>query len=658
VIFGLSALLLICTSLLVACWISPKSAERFWIFVATICLQLGAIKALGSVFSELNRTFWITSQVLLFIVVVYFGRRLRQSSEASKSGSKPTAFAGALSSSGLALLICSVVLIALSGIAQIATPIHIGDEKMYHASRVIYWIQHQSAFPFESHNDRQTMFTFGSELFFLWPVLLTKSELVGRAIFWLGYPCAATGLYCLLRILKLSRSLALFGVLILVSTPLVSSSSVGLKPELWTVVVLLGTAYWAVAICIDSERIETKCFMLGVFTLLSINMRPLALALIPGIVAVPLCTRNAIRPLIRLRAVAAGGLSGLMLSALLIPFGFNLIRYHNIIGSEPLRKILAPPFSAAQLWTHAVRLPFLLLELPETEPASLRAGVSAWGNLAISAAGAAAPLPLEGDGPWPGKYSYELPQRASKFSLWGILWIPTMVVALWLLARDVRFTWPRVKLGPVSALTLLAAPLLAATAFGTRWMTASTAPDRFLIGPYALALPIGVALLGNYVYGRRFAEALAIIVVAFAVYQPLGVQASIAAHAVVSPMSPSEVDEPFHEALNSIPIGSCILFVGNQDAPDYPLFSPRAHYANRVLPWGQAPFEPQRALSLMQSQHVTHVLLQNDQRVVFFWDSGVNTVEMVAWLTHQPGIRELPLSTPHMRLFESEIRIH
>jgi len=30
----------------------------------------------------------------------------------------------------------------------------------------------------------------------------------------------------------------------------------------------------------------------------------------------------------------------------------------------------------------------------------------------------------------------------------------------------------------------------------------------------------------------------------------------------------------------------------------------------------------------------------------------------VAWLTHQPGIRELPLSTPHMRLFESEIRIH
>jgi hypothetical protein len=231
-IFALSALLLIWTSLLIARSISPAAAERFWIFVAAICLQLGAITTLSSVFSQLNRTFWLASQILLFAVVIYFGRRLHTSPRVSEGPIPPTS---------LALLICSVTLIALSGISQIATPIHIGDEKMYHASRVIYWIQHQSTFPYETHNDRQTVFTFGSELFFLWPVLLTRSELIGRMVFWLGFPCAAVGQYFLLRVMKLNRSLALIGVLILISTPIVNRSSVGLKPEMWTVVALLAT---------------------------------------------------------------------------------------------------------------------------------------------------------------------------------------------------------------------------------------------------------------------------------------------------------------------------------------------------------------------------------------------------------------------------------
>ena len=644
-IFGLSALLLIWTSSLIARWISPISAERFWICVAAICLQLGAITTLASVFSELNRTFWLVSQILLFAVVIYFGQGLNTAPGSSE---------GALSRTSLALLIGSAGLIALSSISQIATPIHIGDEKMYHASRVIYWIQHQSAFPFETHNDRQNIFPFGSELFFLWPVLLTRSELVGRTIFWLGFPCAAVGQYLLLRIMKLNRSLALVGALILVSTPLISRSSVGLIPEMWTIVALLGTAYWAVAICIAPERIGMKCFLLGIFAVLSINMRPFALALIPGVAAIPLwAVGSAGSRVIRLRAVAAGFLCGLALSSLLIPFGFNLAHYHNILGPELMRKVVAADISAIQLRTHAVRLPFLLLELPVAEPAALRDRISALGNRIISAAGAAAPLPLEANGPWPGRYSYQLPAHATRFSLWGILWIPVLVVAAWLLFRNVFSTWPTVKLAPVPALTLLAIPILAVTVFAIRWMTASGVPDRFLIGPYALALPIGVALLGSYASGRKFVQAGALILVVFAVSRPMAEQAYTAEHAIISPVSASDVDEPFHEALESIPTGSRILFVGNQDAGDYPLFSPRTHYANRVIPWGKAPFDPQRMRSLLQSDQVTHVLIQDDQSV--FVDRAVSTIEMATWLSQQPGVEGVPLSTPHMRLFKKWI---
>jgi len=77
-----------------------------------------------------------------------------------------------------------------------------------------------------------------------------------------------------------------------------------------------------------------------------------------------------------------------------------------------------------------------------------------------------------------------------------------------------------------------------------------------------------------------------------------------------------------------------------------------------VISWGKAPFEPQRMRSLIQSKHVTGVLTQNDQKVFFHWEPSISTVEMVTWLSREPGIREVPLSTPHMRLFEIEIRIH
>ena len=73
-IFCLSALLLIWTSIFIAQRVSPKSADRFWIAVAAICLQLGTITTLASVFSELTRTFWLASQAVIFIIVLYFRR--------------------------------------------------------------------------------------------------------------------------------------------------------------------------------------------------------------------------------------------------------------------------------------------------------------------------------------------------------------------------------------------------------------------------------------------------------------------------------------------------------------------------------------------------------------------------------------------------------
>jgi hypothetical protein len=554
---------------------------------------------------------------------------------------------------------CTCGLIVLSGLSQLATPINIWDDRMYHASRVLYWIQYRSVFPYISHNDRQTVTPFGSELFFLWPVLLSRTESVGRMFFWLAYPGAAIGQYLLLRGLRLSRELALVGALILLSTPLVADSAIGLRPEMWAVMALLGTAYWAVAICLNPERIEAKCFFLGLFAIFSINARPTALALLPSIAIIPFCTRTAVRPLLRLRALSSGLLCGIALSSLIIPLGFNFVRYGNPFGAAALQKVVGADISPIQLYTHAVRLPFLLLELPDVAvPPSVLARLDNVGNQTISALGAGAPLPLEDKLQWLGKFSYRLPERATRFSIWGVLWIPVLAFAVCLSLREVRVTWPEVCLTSIPGLLLLAVPLFVAIVLGTRWVPNAAVPDRFLIGPYALMLPIAMALAGTYISGRRLREAVALLVVVFGVYQPLRAGMYDAVHSVVSPITPDKVDEPFQEALGSIPDGAHILFVGNQNAPDYPLFSPRAHYANSVTPWGKTPFDGERMQALIQSEQITHVLLQDDQTVQLRPYPPVSTSEMVAWLSYQPDIRDVPLSTPHMRLYQTVNNTH
>ncbi len=564
------------------------------------------------------------------------------------------AFVADLSPWGVMALAASGGILALSAVTQAATPIYGYDERTYHASRVIYWIQHQTIFPFVTHNIRQTMVPFGSELFFLWPVLLTKTEWVGRLIFWLAYPLAAASQYFLLRTLKLSRSIALVGVLMLISTPIVASSAIGLKPELWSVLTLLGAAYWVVTLCDTSEGVKTKCFFLGVFAILSINVRSFPLALLPSLVLIIWWTQRSFPFVVRLKALVAGLLCATLTSSLLVPLVSNYVLYDHPLGPAEVRHVVQADITPRTMYTHAVRFVFLLLELPDV-PASAetRARFSTAANQVISAIGAATPLLWEGDQPWPGKFEYSLPEHAKRFSLWGLLWIPMLFIALLLLIRNLVATWPKMTLTAVSAQSLLAFPLLCAILFGARWMTQSEVPGRFLIGPYSLLLPICIAIVGPYVAARKFAHAFVAIVISYSVYQPIRAHAYGAGQALVAPISTKVVSAPFDEAVDSMPEGSRVLFVGNSDDPDYPLFSPATHYSNVVIPWGTEPFDPVRMRHLIDSQRVTHVLIRHDGQAFFNWFPAFPTTKMVSWLAHQPELKAVPLNTPRMRLFET-----
>ena len=657
-LFLFSLLLMVWVSLRWASRLSSLPADGYWVFVAVLMLQVGAITGLTSLVHQLTPAGWLLVQGLVGALTLRFAGGWRRPSlqGAGQAGrrlrSGLVAWVGGLSAWGRLLLCVVGAVVLLAMVRQAMQPLRNSDDWLYHATRVAHWVQNHSAFPYDAHIFQQNIVPFGSELFFLWPVLLTKTEWVGRLVFGLALPLAAVGQYLLLRALRLGTTVALAGVLVLVSTPLVLASTTGLKPEIWAILSLLGLAHWAVTVGADPGR--TRYFFLGVFEVLSINVRSFPVVLLPSLVLIVWWASGELSRVRRLKCFAAGVLCAGLLSALLIPLVFNTLHHGHPMGPAVAQQGVKAKIEPRVIYTHAVRFAFQSLEwplVPVSEGA--RAGFSQAVNQAITAMGAGQPLDGEARGFWPGRFVYALPEHAARYSLWGWFWMPVLLVALVHLVRNLVSTWPRVRLTGVSVLALLAIPLWAGILFGARWMVHSDVPGRFLVGAYALALTLGIAVLVPRLSGRRVARALAALAIVYAGFQPVR---SLVQDVFQTPpgVVPGVVlDEPFSEVTRSVlPPGSRVLLVGDKDTREYPLFAPDAHYANVVIPWGIGGFDPVRMRRLMDTQRVTHVLIHNDQQARYRWLPAEEFRQFVQWLGAEPGLRAVALRSPRQRLYE------
>lgn len=657
-LFLFSLLLMVWVSLRWASHLMGSPADRFWVFVAVLMLQVGAITGLTSLVHQLTPAGWLLVQALLVALTAPFTGGLHRPRvagfvQAVRHGRQAVAaFVAPLSAWGV-LLLCAVgAVVLLATVRQGMEPLRNSDDWLYHATRVIHWIQNRTAFPYTAHIIQQNIVPFGSELFFLWPVLLTKTEWVGRLVFGLAFPLAAIGQYLLLRTLRQGQTVALAGVLVLVSTPLVLSSTTGLKPEIWSIVTLLGLAHWAVTA--GSAPVRVRCFFLGVLAVLSVNVRSFPVALLPSLVLIVWWASGETARTQRLKYLAAGGLCAGMLSALLIPLVFNTVNHGHPMGPEPVQEAVRAKIEPQVLYTHAVRFAFQTLELPVVPgPAHWRAGFSQGANQAIAALGAGKPLMGEKDPSWPGRFVYTLPEQAARYSLWGMFWMPVLLVAMVHLVRNLRSTWPSVRLTDASVLALLAIPLWAAILFRARWMVHSDVPGRFLVGAYALALTLGIQLLSPRLSASRLARGLAAMAIVFAAFQPVRSLVQNVLQPTPGTATGVVLGEPFSEVARSVlPPGSRVLLVGDRESREYPLFLPEAHYANTVIPWGIGGFDPVRLRQLMDQHRVTHVLILNDQQASFLWSPAHDTRLFVRWLNAEAGLRPIPLRSPRQRLYE------
>jgi len=155
--------------------------EVFFALVAVVSLALGASAQVLSVFGALKPAAFLFAVLMMSALLWWL---LKKGCAAATKGMERMS---AVSAVAVGII---VVALATSAIRVAKTPSFAGDERHYHASRCLYWMENGSIFPYTTHNDRQTAFGYQSELFFFTPVLLSRSETAGRLVFWLGYPLA------------------------------------------------------------------------------------------------------------------------------------------------------------------------------------------------------------------------------------------------------------------------------------------------------------------------------------------------------------------------------------------------------------------------------------------------------------------------------------
>ena len=300
---AVSAVLLVTVCTVLARAIGRDRAERFFVALAAGALQLGGIATALSLVRGLTAGAFLAVQVVLLAAVVWAVRTARRGRARTQGGLQE----GVRSLGALGALVAGavLVLVLLSLADQLVTPIDGFDDRMYHASRAAYWLEHRSVFPYVTHNDRQVALPFGSDLVFFWGLLLGGSETAGRLAIWCGAPLAFAGLFFLLRETQVGTRAAALGVLLFAATPAVVSAARGLNPEMWSAAFAVGVAWAALRLHLTEAADETLALLAGLLLAFATNVRTTGIVLLVGVALVALRKGPAFRR--RLTFLVGGG---------------------------------------------------------------------------------------------------------------------------------------------------------------------------------------------------------------------------------------------------------------------------------------------------------------------------------------------------------------
>lgn len=628
-LFLLSAALAVYTAYAVARRFAACAAELYWFVLLGVASQLGLLPLLLSLFNALTPWGFILAQAALAAVTARFTR-----------GPRPGPVVIQRPSRLMALLLCLLVGVLAFSLLQQALVSRIdGDSRMYHASRVAYWLQHQSLMPWTTHNDRQVSFGFGSELFFFWPVLFTRNDLTGFLLSWIAMPLSTLGVYFSAREFRLSRLASLAAAILFTCTPRIIEQAHNMKPEPWVTVFALGVLFWSLRAYSAPGSAPRSLMLASCFAVLAINAKFYAAPLLVAVfafAAIPWDWR-------KVRAALAGAGVMFVASGLAVPVVHNLAHYGHPFGSESFRKAHAARISLNQIRVHLIRLPVLLFDPPWTPSTAWQQRVQDAGQAALAASGAVL-LPAEDSTRESRSFQYRAFPYAVGYSLGGIVWLPMLCAAF-------IYAWRRGD-RMVLAATLLAAVSLFSVVLLLRWTSFFDVPSRFMASAYALSVPIGAVLVSRLPWRRAPIAVASFMLASVAVIPSAGLVLRTLG-AIDNRADPELASNYSHwrNAIAHLPPGSRILVFANASAADYDLFLPKLGYPNYVVSWGRQPFSPGRLERLVAEHRITHIVIQNSASLSMSWDPPLVTSGLVEWLSSHPEFSDVPGIEAPVRVF-------
>jgi len=590
--FLFSALLLILTGLKITKCFTNKIADGFWILIGTMYLEISFITILLSIFKYLNAYSFILLQLLFFLIVFFYIRKRNLILPSKKYYFANFSNLDLLEKIMVFLI---VALILISFFKRILTPLHSGDVLYYHASRILYWIQNSTIASYPTMNDRQIVFSFGSDLIFMWPVLLAKSEFIGRMVYWFGFPLNLLGLYQILSAMECRREFKLLGLSLFASAPIIFKFSTNLEPLIWVIFFSLGTAYFCLRSFRTRLNVSHVIFWFGVYSVLVGNAKNYGILLIPAGILVILFIgifqiKNSDKKL--LCRIITIHLSAIIFCLVISGLGFlmmqNKIIFGNLLASDLRKKQNIAEISPYQIYVHTVRLGAVLAECPIPIPL-LNKKIEDFGNRIIKIIGADEYLPKEKEWGWVGHYKYKVPRlpTGNSFGLIGIFLLIIMInnsidFLKIIKTKGLMESWKHIKKEEYFSYFLIALSLLGGTVYLLRWITCGT--HSFIAPGLILMMPLAISSINKMNISRNLFRVFIVISILFVLYFTIFQTNELIKEVSIDRFDWSKISytKIFHYELiqKYVPSESTLIVLIHSNFKDYSLFG--KNYTRKV----------------------------------------------------------------------------
>jgi hypothetical protein len=225
------------------------------------------------------------------------------------------------------------------------------DALTYHLSRVGYWLQYHSVYPWPTPDPRQTTFPMNAELGVFWTVLWWGSDRLSGFVQWITVPAIMMSIYGLTRLLGYRRWQAAFVAMMWATLPQVLFQSSSTQNDLVT------ASFWAAAVFLLFAGLQDRRISLAALSGLALGLamgtKGTSFMVLPGLgiavlALVPIFFRQrAVRRTLVGWAVAS--VAGIVLLGS-YAYVQNLIAFGRPFGPSTSRSG-APPIASGEVWS-------------------------------------------------------------------------------------------------------------------------------------------------------------------------------------------------------------------------------------------------------------------------------------------------------------------